>query len=78
MTRDNLRRRGIQKPLVCELCSELESVKHLFFDCLVSRLLWSVVQEIFDIEIADYLSLASKWICNKKLEQFNVVSSAVM
>jgi hypothetical protein len=69
MTRDNLRHRGIQKPLVFELCSE---------DCLVSRLLWAVVQEIFDIEIVDYLSLASKWLCNKKIEQFNVVSSAVM
>jgi hypothetical protein len=39
MTRDNLRHRGIQKPLVCELCSELEYVKHLFFDCLVSKIL---------------------------------------
>jgi hypothetical protein len=78
MTRDNLRHRGIQKSLFCELCSELESVKHLLFDRLVSRLLWAVVQEIFDIEIVDYLSLASKWLCNKKFEQFNVVSSAVM
>jgi hypothetical protein len=39
MTRDNLRHRGILKPLVCELCSELESFKHLFFDCLVSKTL---------------------------------------
>jgi hypothetical protein len=78
MTRDNLRHRGIQETLKCELCSELESVKHLFFDCLVSRLLWSVVQEIFDVEIVDYLSLASKWLCNKKFEQLNVVSSAVI
>jgi hypothetical protein len=68
MTRDNLRHRGIQKTLVCELCSELESIKHLFFDCLVSRLLWSVVQEIFGVEIVDYLSLASKWLCNKFFE----------
>lgn len=49
MTRDNLRHRGIQKNLICELCSELESVKHLFFDYLVYRLLWVVVQDIFDI-----------------------------
>jgi hypothetical protein len=39
MTRDNLRHRGIQKLLGCELCSEIEFVKHLFFDCLVSKLL---------------------------------------
>jgi hypothetical protein len=41
-------------------------------------LLWAVVQEIFDVEIIDYLSLASKWLCNKRFEQLNVVSSDVM
>jgi hypothetical protein len=58
MTRDNLRHRGIHKPLVCELCSELESVKHFFFDFLVSKMLWTDVQKIFGVEVNDYLSLA--------------------
>ena len=31
MTRDNLRARGIPKPLECEICKEIEIVKHLFF-----------------------------------------------
>jgi hypothetical protein len=39
MTRDNLRYRGIHKPLGCELCSDSESVKHLLLDCLVSKML---------------------------------------
>jgi hypothetical protein len=39
MTRDNIIHRGIPKPLECELCKDIESVNHLFFDCLVSRLL---------------------------------------
>jgi hypothetical protein len=36
------------------------------------------VQEIFGVEINDCLSLASIWLCNKRFEQFNVVSSAVI
>jgi hypothetical protein len=43
MTRDNFRCRGISKPLECSLCNEIESVTHLFFDCIVSKLLWNDV-----------------------------------
>ena len=32
MTTDNLRKRGMPKPLECCLCKEFESVAHLFFD----------------------------------------------
>jgi hypothetical protein len=41
-------------------------------------MLWADVQEIFGIEINDYPSLASKWLCNKRFEQFNLVSFAVI
>jgi hypothetical protein len=37
MTRDNLRTRGMVKPLECEMCKELEIVKHLMFECIVAR-----------------------------------------
>jgi hypothetical protein len=36
LTRDYFRKRGIPKPLECTLYREIESVNHLFFDCLVS------------------------------------------
>jgi hypothetical protein len=29
MTMDNLRERGMTKPLECEMCKEIETVKHL-------------------------------------------------
>jgi hypothetical protein len=34
MTRNNLRKRGIPKPLECNLCKEFESVKDLFLNAL--------------------------------------------
>jgi hypothetical protein len=78
MTRDNLRRRGMPKPLECSLCKEIEIVKHLFFECLISELLWDDVFEVFNIRATDFLSIASIWLCNTRHLQFNVVSSAVL
>jgi hypothetical protein len=78
MTRDNLRKRGMPKPLECSLCKEIESVKHLLFECLISKLLWDMVFEVFGISVTDFLSIASKWICNTRHLQFNIISSAVI
>ena len=67
LTRDNLRKRGIPKPLECNFCKEIESVKHLFFDCLVARLLWDGVSDIIKVDVRDYESIASKRLCNKRI-----------
>jgi hypothetical protein len=78
MTRDNLRRRGMPKPLECSLCKEIESVKHLFFDCLISELLWDLVFEVFGIKVTGFLCIASRWLCNTRFLQFNFVLSAIV
>jgi hypothetical protein len=66
MTRDNLRKRGIPKPLESCLCKEIETVKHLFFECLILELLWDMVFEVFGIRVTDFLSIASRWLCNSR------------
>ena len=78
MTTDNLRKRGLPKPLEYCLCKEFESVKHLFFDCIVACQMWGLVKEVFEVEIYDFYSLASKWLCTKKHLQLNVVTSAIV
>ena len=60
LTKDNLRRRGIPKPLECSLCKEIESVHHLFFDYIVARNTRDLVTKVFSLEITDFESLASK------------------
>ena len=45
---------------------------------MVSRLLWIDVLDVFKIEINDFLSLASMWLCNKRFLQLNFVSSAIL
>lgn len=54
MTCDNLRRRGIAKPLECRHCTEIELVYHLFFECRVSRIVWQDVKLIFYVNIVDF------------------------
>jgi hypothetical protein len=66
------------KPLECEMCKEIETVKHIMFECIVTRLLWDEVFKNFDIVVTDFESIATKWLCNKKFLHFNLVSSAVL
>jgi hypothetical protein len=75
---DNLRARGMTKPLECEMCKEIETIKHLMLEYVVSRMLWDDVLTIFDISVTNFESIASKWLCNKKFLHFNLVSSAVL
>jgi hypothetical protein len=47
--------------------------------CAVNLKLYSisclnVVEEVFDMHVSNFESIASKWLCNKKFMHFNVVS----
>jgi hypothetical protein len=66
------------KPLECEICKELETVKHLMFECIVARQLWTIVEKVFDCNIDNFESIASKWLCNKKFLHFNLVTSTTL
>lgn len=79
MTRDNLRKGHIIKPLECVFCSEGETNFHLFFDCIVAQNIWSFVSSHFKIPIGtDFESVARFWISNKRNSALNTVTSAVL
>ena len=44
----------------------------------MARVVWDEVNKFFGCSIVDYVSLASKWLCNKRHMHLNVVSSAVL
>jgi hypothetical protein len=53
--------------------SENEATAHLFFSCVVARHAWSLISEVFHIQIGiDYESLAKHWLCDKKFGTINV------
>jgi hypothetical protein len=69
---DNLKKRGMDKPEQCCFCSEKESIGHLFFECVV-------VSEFLGYSIGeDYLSLASKWVHEKKFCSVNIISTVAL
>jgi hypothetical protein len=46
LTKDNLSRKNWQGDKRCFFCNTFESIEHLFFDCYMSRYVWSLVAHI--------------------------------
>jgi hypothetical protein len=67
MTIDNLRARGIPKPMKCEMCSEFETIQHLMFECIVARALWDLVDEVFDMHVLNFESILLNGSATKKI-----------
>jgi hypothetical protein len=78
MTVDNLLRRGTAKPLECQFCKENESVQHLFFNCVVAKYVWNLAFMFTGVKIDDYLSLASKWLDEKKFGAVNSIAAGIL
>ena len=79
MTRDNLRKRHIIKPLDCVYCVCNESIQHLFFDCVVAKCTWDVVNSAFNCNIgSNFESVGRFWLSNNNNAALNIVTSDVM
>jgi hypothetical protein len=50
-TVDNLKKRGADKPEQWCFFFEKESIVHLFFECVVAKLIWSFVYEFLGFSI---------------------------
>jgi hypothetical protein len=67
LTGDNLAKRRKLDDQTCLFCSEPESIKHLFFDYCVVKLLWLEISNIVGKSIGqDFESIARWWVSNKK------------
>jgi hypothetical protein len=79
LTRDNLCKRQEINDKTCLLCSEDESVHHLFFSCDIVKLLWREISEtIQNAVVVGFESMARLWISNKKNWVINMVNAAFM
>jgi hypothetical protein len=43
LTKDNLAERNWQGNQQCYFCHEIETIRHLFFDCRLARMVWATV-----------------------------------
>jgi hypothetical protein len=79
LTRDNLDKRRPVVDKTCLFCSEPESAQHLFFDCVVAKVLWTTISDIFNKSIGlDFESVARWWISESKNSVLNMFTSAVL
>ena len=79
LTRDNLaKRREVNDPTWL-FYNEKESITHLFFQCCVASNVWVYISGWLNkIVGADFESVASLWIANKKYMVCNIVTSAII
>jgi hypothetical protein len=47
LTKENLRKRKWQGDPSCVFCSCVETTSHLFFQCPVAKVIWSIVAKCF-------------------------------
>jgi hypothetical protein len=79
LTRNNLAKRRHVDDLTCLFCSESETCRHLFFDCLVAKLVWSGISDLLNVSVgSDFESVARWWLSNKKNIVINVVCTATL
>jgi hypothetical protein len=46
---DNLNRKGMSKPEQCSFCNENESIRHIFFEFIVARVMWQYTNEFLGV-----------------------------
>ena len=79
LTRDNVAKRRTVNDNTCLLCSEKESINHLFFECCVAKLVWDYISELLGLRIGhDFESVARFLLANKKHKVTNTISVAVL
>ncbi|WVZ51704.1 hypothetical protein U9M48_002819 [Paspalum notatum var. saurae] len=49
LTKDNLAKRKWKGSLTCCFCHEVETIKHMFFDCRFTRMVWNIIYLSFGI-----------------------------
>lgn len=76
LSRDNLAKRQNVPDKTCLFYCELESVYHLFFECVVAKAIWRGMSNILGVPIGnDFESAAKWWICNKNKLTLNMLTS---
>jgi len=81
LTKDNLAKRNWQGNVKCFLCSLVETIQHLFFECHFASFVWNTVHITFGIQPpASFAHLFGSWLhglCPKVKSQIFVGAAAL-
>jgi hypothetical protein len=79
LTRDNVKKRKHIEDDRCLFCSEVESVHHLFFDCVVAKQMWEHISDCTETLCGScFENIGTLWISNKKNVVTNIFTSAAL
>jgi hypothetical protein len=79
LTLDNQVKRIHVPDLSCLFCSERKTVNHLFFDCLVAKIVLSTISDQIGVCVGtDFESVARCWLSNNKNSVINLVCTAAL
>ena len=74
LTKDNLAKRNWQGSVKCCLCSSVETIQHLFFDCYFARFVWNTVQMAYGIQPpTSFANLFGSWLHGLSLKLRNQI-----
>jgi hypothetical protein len=63
----------------CLFCEGTETCNHLFFECVVAKLMWDMISQVVGISMVEsFENIGSHWLCNKKFVVFNMISSVAL
>jgi hypothetical protein len=81
LTKDNLAKRNCQGNAKCCLCSSVETIQHLFFDCRFASFVWNTVHITFGIQPPNsFANLFGSWLhglCPKVKSQILLGAAAL-
>jgi hypothetical protein len=79
LTRDNVGKRKQVADKSCLFCNELESIHHMFFDCVVARQVWANISECLDLHCGEsFESIGKRWLSTKKFMIANIFTFAAL
>ena len=79
LTRDNLSKRREVFDKTCLLCSDDESIGHIFFYCCAVLPVWSFFSELFDTQLTGGFECVAKWwISRNNHAVLNMCTSATL
>ena len=79
MTRDNMQKREMDKPLDCVFCKEKETITHLFHECVVAKEIWASISASFGAKLGDNLESVSRfWVSQNKNSALNTICACTL
>ena len=78
LTKDNLAKRNWHRSKQCCYYSNNETLKHLFFDCHIARLIWRIIHTTFNLQKPDNIShMFGSWLQGVGWRQKNLILTSI-